>query len=85
MLAFGNGVLGQQDLIDTLHRSQTLGNAVARLREFFQGIDDGVEDHHIVNKGGACDGLIVQYQHTAKPEHNHNHYRTQKLTHGVGR
>ena len=78
-------VLGHQNLVDALHRGQSLGYAVARFREFFQRIDDAVEYHHIINKGGAGDGLVVQYQHAAEPQHDDNHHRAQELTHRVGR
>ena len=50
---FLNGVVCHQDLVHTLHRGQTLGDVVTCLREIFQGVDDGVEHHHIVDEDGA--------------------------------
>ena len=69
-------VLGQQNLIHTLHRSQSLGDVIAGLGELFQRIDDAIENDEVVDKGGSADGGIVQYLDTTEPEHDNNHYRS---------
>ena len=87
MLRLGHlldGVLGHQDLVDTLHRGQALGDVVACLRELFQRIDNRVEHHHVIDEDRSGERVVVQYQHTAEPQHDDNHHRPQELTHGVG-
>ena len=51
ILYFLNRILGQQDLVDTLHRCKALGNIVAHLGNLLQRVDDRVQNHHIINKG----------------------------------
>ena len=29
--------------------------------------------------------MVVEYQYTTEPQHNHNHHGTQELRHGMGR
>ena len=77
-------VLRLQDLVDTLHRGQTLGDAVACLREVLQGVDDGIEHHHVVDEDRPREGVVVQHEHAAEPQHDHDHDGAQELAHGVG-
>ena len=28
--------------------------------------------------------MVVEYEHTSEPQHDHDHDRTQELTHGMG-
>ena len=53
VLRFLDGVLSHQNLIDTLHRSQSLGDVIPYLRHLLQGVDNRIEDHHIIYKGGT--------------------------------
>ena len=78
-----NVYLGFQNLVYTLHRGQALGDVIACTREIFQRIDDRIKNNEVVNKCWALHHLIVQNQHSAKPQHDNNHYRTQKLAHGM--
>ena len=73
MCRFLDGVLSLQDLVDTFHRGQTLGDVIARLRELFQRLDDAVEDHHVVDERRTCDGLVVQYEDASEPQHDDDH------------
>ena len=53
MSRFLDGVLCQQDLIDTLHRGKSLRDIISYLGDILQGVDDAVEDNHIIDKGGT--------------------------------
>ena len=84
LCGFLDGVLSHQDFVDTLHRGQSLGYVVAGFREIFQGVDDAVEHHHVIDKEGAGERTVVQHQYTAEPQDDNNHHRAEKLGHGVG-
>ena len=83
MLRFLDGHLRFQYLVYPFHGSQALGNVVAGLGEFLQRIDDAVEYHEVVNERGAGDGIVIEHQDSAKPQHDDNHHRAQELAHGV--
>ena len=85
MFRLSDGVLGQQYLVHTLHRGQSLRYVIACLGEVLQGIDDGVEHHHIVDEYRTGQGLVVQHEHATKPEHDDDEDGAQKLAHGMGR
>ena len=68
-------ILGQKYLVDTLHRRQALGNVVACLRKLLQWVDDAIENHHVIDKGGTDDAVVVDDQDAAEPQHNDNHHR----------
>ena len=80
-----DGVLSHQYLVYAFHRCQTLGDVVACLREVFQGVDDGVEHHHVVDEDGTRECVVVEHQHAAEPEHDDNHDCAEELRHGVCR
>ena len=71
-----DGVLRHQDLIDALHRGESLGDVITCLGEVLQRIDDGIEHHHIIYEDRARERVVVQYQHTTEPQHDDNHHRT---------
>ena len=59
MLRLLDVALGHEYLVHALHRGETLGYVVARLREFFQRIDDAVEYNEIVDERGAAQSHVV--------------------------
>ena len=67
ILRFLDVILGHQNLVHTLHRGQSLRNVVTSLREFLQGIDDAVQNHQVIDKGGTRHGGIVQHLHATEP------------------
>ena len=81
---FPDFYLGLQNLVYTLHRSQSFGYIVTGLGKLFQRIDNTVEYGHVINEGGTTQYFLFQYKYSAKPQDDDNHYRTQKLAHGVG-
>ena len=52
-------VLGMENLVDALHRSQTLLDAVTCLGEVFDGLQGGVENHKIVDEAAGVDGTVA--------------------------
>ena len=74
-----------EDLVDAFHRGKTLGDIVAGLGEVLQGVDDAIEDDEVVDEGRAADdGIFGQDERAAKPEHDDDHHRAEKLAHRVG-
>ena len=77
-------ILGHENLVDALHRGESFLHRVARPRELLGWIDDVVENHHIIYKGGRGDRrLAAQNERAAKPQHNGDGGGAQKLAHGV--
>ena len=62
-----DGVLCHQDLIDTFHRGQTLGDVIACFREVLQRIDDGVEHHHVVDEDRTGKRVVIKNEYTTEP------------------
>ena len=86
MHRFFNGVLGVENLVDTLHGCESLGDGIAGLGEFLQGIDDAVENHHIEYERGRVDGRVVrENKRSAEPEHDDDDAGSQELADGMRR
>ena len=62
-----DGILGHQNLVDALHRGKSLGDVIACTGELLQGVDDGIEDDHVVDEDGTSEDIIVQHQNTSEP------------------
>ena len=67
VFGFVYGVLGFQHLIDTLHRSKSLGYVVCRLRHILERIDDAVEHDEVIYKCGTGEYLAVKDEYSAHP------------------
>ena len=67
VFGFVYGVLGFQHLIDTLHRSESLGYVVCRLRHILERIDDAVEHDEVIYKCGSGEHLAVKDEYSAHP------------------
>ena len=81
----GDGIGGAQNLVDALHRGKSALDVVARLGEVFGGIDDAVENHHVVDELGCCDGIgATQNECASKPQHDGDGGSAKKFAHGVG-
>ena len=75
--------LCHENLINTLHGRHALGDVVAGTRKLFQWVDNAIENHQVINKGGAVEDMLVQYQNATKPQDDDDHHRAQEFTHGV--
>ena len=75
----------QQNLIYSLHRRQALLNGVCRFRQVFGGVDDTVENHHVVYERRGVDRRpSVENQRAAEPEDNGDCERSEKFAHRMG-
>ena len=82
--AFLDVVLGLQNLVNALHRGQSLGDVVAGLGELLERVDYAVQNNHVVNERGTAEPLAVEHEHSTEPHHDDNHQRAEKLAHGMG-
>ena len=86
MFEFANGILGQENLVDALHRSHPLGNGVRGFGEIFQRLDDAVENHHIKDEGRRINRAVVREdQGAAVPQNEDNQTGAEKFAHRMRR
>ena len=84
MFGFANGILGQENFIDALHRSHPFGNGVRCLRKIFQRLDDTVENHYIEDEGRRINRTVVREdQGAAVPQNEDNQTGAEKFAHGM--
>lgn len=85
VLHFADGVVGQENLVDALHRRHTLGNGIGGFREILERLYDAVEDDHVEDKGGGIHGrMFREDEGAAIPQHEHDEAGAEKFADGVG-
>ena len=81
-----DGIVGTENLINTLHGSEALRYLVTGLGKILERIDNAVEDDHVEDKRRGIDGrMIAEDECAAEPQHNDNDASTKELTDGVSR
>ena len=85
ILYFLDVILRIEDFVDTLHGGHTLLDAVSSLGEVLEWLENGVENHEIINKCACIDGRVAgKNEISAKPQHHYYHACAEEFADGMG-